>query len=73
MIRHEWFNQIFFIEKTLSVFVFIYALLYARIPFLTGKMKEKEKTIIMITRIESRYSMTRYETKKALREKPKKK
>ena len=43
MIRHEWFNQIFFIEKTLSVFAFIYALLYARIPFLTGKMKEKEK------------------------------
>ena len=44
MIRHKWFNQIFLIEKTMSVFVFIYALGFIPIsPSSLEEVKEKEK------------------------------
>ena len=73
MIRHKWFNQIFLIEKTMSVFVFIYALWFIPVyPSSLEEVNEKEKNNHFDNKHREQIKM-QYESKKARHDKPKKK
>ena len=73
MIRHKWFNQIFLIEKSLSIFVFIIALWFIPVfPSSLEEMKAKEKNNHYDNKNGEQIKM-QYETKKARHEKPKEK